>query len=457
MSQTVAVASGSGTVGEAVVAALIEDDWATLTASSRTRVTQDRRRWRVGVRCRIAGRLIGDVMRRWIAVVTGMLMTVGGVVAAVRPASAQPLGVDVSCGTVVTTSVTLHRDLIDCPNNGIVIGADNITIDLNGHALDGDGTLVEPCPAGERCDTGILNFGHVGVTVTRGTISDFAAGVDLKDADRNQLRQLTVTRSMFPGVALFGGTQLTVEKNRIIENGVTTEEAGMRLFGVTDSVIRGNRISANGSIGLFAGASSNGNRVEGNTFSDNPEAGIILEESNGTEVSSNRFVRSPLILIGDHNIIRKNYVADPPVCDDGCGIGISFEGGARNVIEQNVVVRVPIVGIKIDAYGPAAVNNIVRGNIVRDVGVDGIGINLDDVGEVTGSLVERNVVTGSGDDGIDVESPSTTLRGNLAAHNGDLGIEAVLGVTDGGRNRAFANGNPLQCTNIRCSGGRAAR
>jgi hypothetical protein len=49
-----------------------------------------------------------------------------------------------------------------------------------------------------------------------------------------------------------------------------------------------------------------------------------------------------------------------------------------------------------------------------------------------------------------VESASTTLTRNLAVHNGDLGIEAVPGVTDGGGNRAAGNGNPAQCTNIDC-------
>jgi hypothetical protein len=34
--------------------------------------------------------------------------------------------------------------------------------------------------------------------------------------------------------------------------------------------------------------------------------------------------------------------------------------------------------------------------------------------------------------------------------NGDLGIEAVPGVIDGGGNHAHGNGNPGQCTNISC-------
>jgi hypothetical protein len=59
-----------------------------------------------------------------------------------------------------------------------------------------------------------------------------SVGVDLKGgADRNQLRHLSVTRSMFPGVAIFDSAQVTVEKNRIVGNGLTTEEAGMRLLG----------------------------------------------------------------------------------------------------------------------------------------------------------------------------------------------------------------------------------
>jgi len=66
-------------------------------------------------------------------------------------------------------------------------------------------------------------------------------------------------------------------------------------------------------------------------------------------------------------------------------------------------------------------------------------------------LVESNFIIGSGDDGIDVENPPTTLRSNLAIHNEDLGIEAVPSITDGGGNIAFGNGNPIQCTDVGCS------
>jgi hypothetical protein len=69
----------------------------------------------------------------------------------------------------------------------------------------------------------------------------------------------------------------------------------------------------------------------------------------------------------------------------------------------------------------------------------------------SGTLLRANVTTRNGDDGIDVESPATTITANLANDNTDLGIEAVAGVTDGGGNRASGNGNPAQCVGVACS------
>jgi parallel beta-helix repeat protein len=51
--------------------------------------------------------------------------------------------------------------------------------------------------------------------------------------------------------------------------------------------------------------------------------------------------------------------------------------------------------------------------------------------------------------GFDVDNAATTVTRNLAFRNGDLGIEAVAGVTDGGGNHA-SNGNLAQCTNVVC-------
>ena len=72
-------------------------------------------------------------------------MALGG-----QPSSAS----HVSCGDTITADTTLDNDLVDCPNNGIVIGADDVTLDLNGHTIDGDGGPVKRCPRRSSATSG---------------------------------------------------------------------------------------------------------------------------------------------------------------------------------------------------------------------------------------------------------------------------------------------------------------
>ena len=66
-------------------------------------------------------------------------------------------------------------------------------------------------------------------------------------------------------------------------------------------------------------------------------------------------------------------------------------------------------------------------------------------------MLRANYAHDNLDDGIDVHGTGTRLTDNRADDNGDLGIDAVAGVTDGGGNVATGNGNPLQCRNVFCS------
>ena len=78
-------------------------------------------------------------------------------------------------------------------------------------------------------------------------------------------------------------------------------------------------------------------------------------------------------------------------------------------------------------------------------------------GDATGTRVRRNVANENGldplnlQDGIEVASPTTTIVRNSANENGDLGIRAVVGVTDGGGNTASGNGNAAECLTVVCN------
>jgi hypothetical protein len=45
----------------------------------------------------------------------------------------------VFCGKTITKDTKLKQDLVDCPADGLVIGENSITLDLNGHRIDGTG------------------------------------------------------------------------------------------------------------------------------------------------------------------------------------------------------------------------------------------------------------------------------------------------------------------------------
>src|SRR5215212_3125866 len=129
-----------------------------------------------------------------------LTLAIAGVVAlsGAEAASNQP-----KCGDTITTDVTLHHNLANCPNNGIIIGGDNITLDLNYHTIDGDGTKFAGCPENEFCDVGVLNDGHDRVTVVHGSTRQFDAGVVIGEAGHNRLLGISSSRNASIGIVVF--------------------------------------------------------------------------------------------------------------------------------------------------------------------------------------------------------------------------------------------------------------
>src|SRR3954470_9606689 len=103
------------------------------------------------------------------------LSVLAGLALISAPAQAKPPE-QVSCGQTLTHSVKLANDLTNCPSNGLVVGADDVTVDLNGHTIDGDGELVADCPfPGPACDAGVQNTGgYKGVTIEGGKVREFS-------------------------------------------------------------------------------------------------------------------------------------------------------------------------------------------------------------------------------------------------------------------------------------------
>jgi parallel beta-helix repeat protein len=369
---------------------------------------------------------------------------------AVTSAAGRALAPQPTCGATITVDTRLERDLVNCPSNGLVIGADNITLDLNGHVIDGDGTEFSDCPPDEPCDLGVVDFDHRGVTIKGGTIREFVFGVLVVGATDSRFTGLELSNHFFSGLLVADSSLSEIEGLTVSANGLTTDQAGIDLFGSRELTIAKNNVFQNGDIGFYTEGLDN-SRFDGNSISGHPEAGIILQGS-GNKVRDNRFVNNVdgAVVSGDANVVARNRLSGPSDCDGDCGFGISLEGGTRNVIADNTVVRFDRGGIRLAAFesegGPPTSGNTVRENLVWGTTVDGVLVES----TAANTVLDRNIAVSAGDDGIDVDNASTTLTRNLALHNGDLGIEAVPGVTDGGGNRAARNGNPAQCTNVAC-------
>ena len=368
--------------------------------------------------------------------------------------------VTVSCGETITADTKLANDLTDCPEHGIVIGADDITLDLNGHTVDG-------ALAGDF--NGIDNTaGHEGVTVENGSVREFVEGVFILGTTDNRVRGVTTSHQLHAGILVAESTNVRVERNSSIDNiaGIVVAEVsdvsvehntvsgsefgGIPVFRSEHVLIAENSVTGSGAAGIGLIGSDN-SRVERNEASNSP-AGIVLEDGSagnvvvGNEATGNAFDGVALDRAHD-NLVTNNLLR-------GNGVtGVFVLGSDDNRIEKNSVIGNgdgSEAGIHLvvppDEPGLTANRNVISKNAV--VGNEGDGILV--AADQDQNVIDGNTARENTDDGLDVESATTTLSKNTANENHDLGIEAVPGVTDGGGNRASGNGNPLQCSNVFC-------
>jgi parallel beta-helix repeat protein len=248
----------------------------------------------------------------------------------------------------------------------------------------------------------------------------------------------------FVGIGLFESARGLVRDSSGSGSTDRQDGVGMVLFQSHHTQIVHNAFRHNAHVGIVS-PESNRSLMERNLFSRNDDEAILVEGGNRNQVTRNRFVRNGSGITlgpGSRNTIDHNRIS-------GGRDGIRVEKGHKNLIAENVVVDARHVGITLGIHNPfiGGARNVVLGNVVRRSRVDGFVVLRKDAH----SLLWGNIARGAGDDGFDVGSRSATLTGNRAVRNDDLGIEAVFGVIDGGRNSAHGNGNPLQCTNIACS------
>jgi parallel beta-helix repeat protein len=369
----------------------------------------------------------------------GLIVMLG--LAAVVIGGESALADPVACGDTITTDTTLDSDLTDCPNNGIVIGADDITLDLNGHVVDGNGEPFEPCPEGELCDVGVANDGHSGVRVINGSVTEFAVGVLIFAAHRNRVVSLSSSANAFFGFIVVESAR-SVVRNSFGNDNIPPEGDGLGLFGSHRIRVVGNTFKRN-ALGIHVDDSTN-NLFRGNLISRTQDGPGMLVEADRNNIRGNVCRRNGICILvarGSGNVVARNRVRGD---DDG----IAVEKGRRNRLIRNRIIETGRSGIYLGLAHPpiGGGSNVVRRNVVTGSGGDAFRVTKKD----DHSVLRQNIARGAGDDGFRVQSRTSKLTDNRAIANGDLGIRAVEGVIDGGGNIARRNGDPRQCVNISC-------
>lgn len=319
-------------------------------------------------------------------------LAAAGALLAVAAEGGRTTHLDCSVGPVtVTASITLDGDMT-CPNDAFVIAADGVTIDFDGHKVDGDNG------AG---DYGIDNPGYDGLTIKDGELTEFDIPV-LVTADA---QKTTITGMRI----LFSGTDC-----------VDLNEAD---FVKVDKTL----ISGCGQDGIVIQAGSTGGVFQNSTFVSVFGTGLRLDGA-GHKVQKNRFTQGSRSIVVDgtgHTVTGNSVFQDR-------SDGIDVVKGP-NTISKNTVIGSDGYGIYV--HGAAATDVVVDGNTVTGNAQAGIAVDLG----APNVVVSKNKATANSTDGIVVVSgPNALVTGNTATGNQARGVEVQSGTAS--KNTATANG-----------------
>lgn len=268
---------------------------------------------------------------------TALSALAAGLVAALMPW--QPAAAaTVQCGDVLIADTVLTADLICGPgSDGLIIGADGVTLDLRGHTISGPG------PAATNW-SGVRVARQAGVTIKRGTITGFDAGVVLDEASHNLVTGLVV-RANERGINLAGGTGHTIEKNFAYDSHLD----GIRL-GLTSSSLISKNVVADNVFGIGVANGAAGNVVEKNTVADNRGFGIALFAN------------------ASNTVVEKNDVTGTW----GHGIQVNSDT-AGSLLSKNYVVLSGLDGIRVDSPFTTITKNTANENAQLGINAPGAG------------------------------------------------------------------------------------
>jgi parallel beta-helix repeat protein len=231
---------------------------------------------------------------------------------------------DTLCGATIVEDLRLDQDMT-CAGNGLIVGADGIKINLDGHTIAGSGSGV-----------GISVTGRSDVTIKGGTIRDFVTGV-----------------------LIAGSSSVVVHDNQLVDHvdGIDVQA------GSVGNTIKDNHFQGNRSRGIMLRGAISAIVVKDNTFTAN-RVGILLFGPVGTTVKDNSVSSSTLAGIRINVLATDNLVADNTVTSNPAGIEflVTPTGSAVGNMLRDNTLALNTCGLKGPLDGNTLKENVFQGN-----------------------------------------------------------------------------------------------
>jgi len=354
---------------------------------------------------------------------------------------------DASFGDTVTGDVTLTGD-ISGSGSGLVVGASNITIDLNGYSItstDGTGYGID--------NTG----GYDGVTIRNGSIEGFQEGIRSEGGDDLKLQDLTVEGASGSGattgvIHVLASSGLVLEGSTVSVTAVNVGPHAVRLDSVTGVVVRDVHVGG-GFIGVsFFSVDPDDDPTNGvikDCLIENCVIGVMLANTTDAVVKDNLFrdaaapagvaaVGTQGVRIGFGIAVSNVEVVGNEMHDVGIGVlgwasglarisditvkdnhchdnnrGLLFVDMDDSVVKDNDAHDNDAFGLAFNACD----DNEIVGNKANDNGLRGLVL----VFGSDGNLIKGNQVNGNTLDGIALlvgDNVGNTIKDNEALDNG---------------------------------------
>ncbi len=250
----------------------------------------------------------------------------------------------VACGQTITKDTTLTADVGPCDGDGIIIGADNIRLNLNGRRVLGN---TDQGASGEFAGirlagrTGVTVTGHPGKSRKTGTVSGFEAGVVIDGGSANTVENLTArdnigrddafNAELGDGIIIFDSPSNRILNNIVVHNGIFD---GIGVLGQDsdNTTIQGNTVDD--TVGPRPEATSSVGGPAGQGIIVNGADGARRGQIAGTNIEDNTIRRSGSGGISninhvDASILRNTVEGNGLTNRAGNGIGIQAGIGFR--------------------------------------------------------------------------------------------------------------------------------